>query len=349
MNLQNNKDRDRSVPGFGKPENNLAKDSSETTREAFNSYFTEYKKHKLHRQQLSGANLVGGLGVNRDGVLSKEEHDFLEWFIGFTEGDGSFIIANAETAKPRLFFIINQIERKVLNKVAEGLGFGKVISYTQTIKQGKKEIKKQYYRYSATSFYDLTSLIHIFNGNIITGKVQTRFKRWLAAYNLLAKVTSGTSSSILFRQSSPTFTLQSAWFAGFVDAEGGFYAKLSVPTPKTPERLRFKFYITQQNGRLILENIRDSLQLSITKTRPSGHAKAIITRGDISFLELATPAIFLQLFKYFANYGLRGRKRLVFLRWKFVFENRDLIKNVADPDKLRRFKRVIKNIQITNY
>ena len=344
MNLQNDKDRDRSGPGFGKPENNLAKDSSETTREAFNFDFTEYKKHKLHRQQLSGANLVGGLGVNRGGVLSKEEHDFLEWFIGFSEGDGSFVISNGY----RLFFTINQLERKVLNKVAKGLGFGNVSSYTQPIKQGKKEIKKQYYRYSASSFDDLTSLVHIFNGNILTSKVQTRFKRWLDAYNVLARVTSGKSSSILFRQSSPTFTLQSAYFAGFVDAEGGFYAKLSVPTPKTPERLRLKFYITQQEGRPILENIRDSLQLGITKARPSGHAKAIITRGENSILEMSTPAIFLELFKYFANYPLRGRKRLVFFRWKFVFENRDLIKNVADPDKLRRFKRLIKIIRITN-
>ena len=78
MKLQNNKDRDRSGPGFGKPENSLAKGSSETTREAFKFYFTEYKKHKLHRQQLSTANLLGGLGVNPGGVLSKEEHNFLE-------------------------------------------------------------------------------------------------------------------------------------------------------------------------------------------------------------------------------------------------------------------------------
>ena len=46
MNLQNDKDRDRSGPGFEKPENNLAEGSSETTRgvNVFNSNFENYKK-----------------------------------------------------------------------------------------------------------------------------------------------------------------------------------------------------------------------------------------------------------------------------------------------------------------
>jgi len=32
------------------------------------------------------------------------DNAFLEWFVGFTEGDGSFVISNSKNEKKRLFF-----------------------------------------------------------------------------------------------------------------------------------------------------------------------------------------------------------------------------------------------------
>jgi len=55
--------------------------------------------------------------------------EFLTWLIGFTEGDGSFIITNRND----LMFVITQStdDEQVLKMIKETLGFGKVI------KQGK--------------------------------------------------------------------------------------------------------------------------------------------------------------------------------------------------------------------
>lgn len=59
--------------------NKLKLDSSETTREAplnksfcFNAYFTYFKPEHI----------------------KSNNYRFLEWFIGFSEGDGSFIVSN---------------------------------------------------------------------------------------------------------------------------------------------------------------------------------------------------------------------------------------------------------------
>jgi hypothetical protein len=55
--------------------------------------------------------------------------DFLTWLIGFTEGDGSFVITNRND----LIFVITQAtnDEQVLKTIQETLGLGKVI------KQGK--------------------------------------------------------------------------------------------------------------------------------------------------------------------------------------------------------------------
>lgn len=88
--------------------------SSETTREAplnknfnFDYYFNNFKpKH-----------------------IKPNDYLFLEWFIGFSEGDGSFTISNK-----RCYFSINQKDIKILYKIKKNLGFGQVFKYTQNNK-----------------------------------------------------------------------------------------------------------------------------------------------------------------------------------------------------------------------
>ena len=71
--------------------------SSETTREAsleknFNfDYYYKYFKPQ-HIKQI--------------------DRNFLEWFIGFSEGDGSFVVTNN-----RCYFFINQKDIKLLYKI----------------------------------------------------------------------------------------------------------------------------------------------------------------------------------------------------------------------------------------
>lgn len=61
----------------------------------------------------------------RDGALTPPSYKFLSWFIGFTEGEGSFIVNN----RGDLCFVITQsnVDIEVLEFIKETLGFGKVI------------------------------------------------------------------------------------------------------------------------------------------------------------------------------------------------------------------------------
>ena len=58
--------------------------------------------------------------------ITPPTYEFLSWFIGFTEGEGSFIVNN----RGDLVFVITQgnIDIKVLEFIKETLGFGKVIA-----------------------------------------------------------------------------------------------------------------------------------------------------------------------------------------------------------------------------
>ena len=56
------------------------------------------------------------------------EEPFLEWFIGFFEGDGSFSIDSDKTFsnRKRLYLTISQKEKSIIIKIAYTFGFGSV-------------------------------------------------------------------------------------------------------------------------------------------------------------------------------------------------------------------------------
>ena len=110
--------------------------------------------------------------------------EFLSWFIGFSEGDGSFIVnkrapeaaaaADGGCCADDLSFVIVQDTRdvQVLNMIKKVLGFGKVI------KQGKTT--SRFIVQDKAGFYLLCVL---FNGNIVTRSKLESFKAFLLAFN----------------------------------------------------------------------------------------------------------------------------------------------------------------------
>ena len=88
----------------------------------------------------------------------KIDKSFLEWFVGFSEGNGSFIVS-----KEGLLFIINQKEEKILYYIRTNLGFGKVSLY------------KTYSRFVVANKKNIDRLISIFNGNLVLDKTHSRF------------------------------------------------------------------------------------------------------------------------------------------------------------------------------
>jgi len=128
---------------------------------------------------------------------------FLEWFIGFTEGDGSFIVS-----KDKVYFDITQNinDIQVLYFIQRELGFGKVLLRTES--------HRRVGVFYVTSRVDFLKLIHIFNGNLCSNYRNEQFKLWLTTFNKQY----GEDIKWINRKVQPS--LFTGWLSGFIDAEG---------------------------------------------------------------------------------------------------------------------------------
>ena len=134
---------------------------------------------------------------------------FLTWLVGFTEGEGSFIVNN----RGDLAFVITQSTNDIqlLYFIQEILGLGKVISQsTKTsryVTQNKKEI-------------DI--IINLFNGNTILPTRQKNLENFIAGFNIWVSKGRIKLDPIVFIKNAVDVTLEDNWIAGFTDAEGCF-------------------------------------------------------------------------------------------------------------------------------
>lgn len=304
---------------------NKNKGSSETTREAVYFNFDEYIKIKPTH-------------------IKKIDTLFLEWFIGFVEGDGSFIVGTPTNKKRQtILFCINQKDAQLMFKIKKKLGFGVVTSFVQ------KDIT--YHRYAVYDNENIIRLIHLFNGNLLCKKVSERFKLWLHAYNTKQGLVCINPNFILFKQVQPTFCFHSAWLSGFTDAEGGFYASLTEQKNlKLGYRLRMKFYITQKYELELLKDVVTCIyEKSIQKENNVFNAARYIseTKTDLYRLEISTYSFIVSIITYFEKYPLQGKKHIVFSRWKRIYLNKDMLKQqgLVSSRQLERFKKLVGAVQ----
>ena len=106
----------------------------------------------------------------------------MEWFIGFTEGDGSFNVPKrilSKTGKIRLslnFTVCQTLDDvQVLYKIKQELGMGKILFQT--------EPNRNLATYYVTGKENFSRIISIFNGNICSEYRFNQFKNWVEAYN----------------------------------------------------------------------------------------------------------------------------------------------------------------------
>lgn len=214
---------------------------------------------------------------------------FLEWFIGYSEGDGCFLVSEG---KP--IFIINQADIEVLHYIRTQLGFGIVSTFNQ-----KGSI---YARYTVKKLDHIGYLISIFNGNIHLEKVHKRFTEWVSRYN--AK----SLQSIQVKQcrKPSEITLESAWIAGFFDAEGGFSSRIGGSKQKN-KRLYVETYIDQKFEFETLIQIAKLFKVkSVTFRNKEKSYYRVEIKSKIS-LEIAV--------QYFQNYKLQTRKHRAYAIW----------------------------------
>ena len=209
--------------------------------------------------------------------MSKMNNEFLDWFVGFSEGDGSFI--GPSTGSNRFEIWQSAKDAQVLYHIKTNLGFGKVVF---------PAYRPDMAIFIITNSEHLECLRLIFAHRMCT---KNTFTRYHAFFNIDLSTTTLTLNQ-------PTFL--NYWLAGFIDAEGCFRIKIE----------------SNGSIKLIFELSQNDIDL-ITKVRdlfPSLKKNIWMDRGT-SRLSFSGKSAREQLIQYFNLNSLISHKRIVFLKW----------------------------------
>lgn len=156
---------------------------------------------------------------------------FLEWLIGFTEGDGSFVVST----RGDLMFVITQstADSQVLQYIRNVLGFGSVTVQSLANNTSRFVVQDQ---------ASLSLICLLFNGNLVFPMEQTKFLDFLNAFNALIKRGRSVLLPIAPILITVMPTLQQAWLQGFTDSEGCF----TVSLLGNSNAFRFRFILSQK-------------------------------------------------------------------------------------------------------
>jgi hypothetical protein len=222
------------------------------------------------------------------------ENDFLTWFIGFSEGEGSFIINNRND----LSFVITQStnDESILQLIYNNLGFGRVI------KQGKRTS-----RYIVEDKKGLELINSLFNGNIVLPSKQQSFNEFLQLYN--KKVIKG---KIILDQIKPIKSnilpdLSNSWLTGFTDAEGCF----TVSFLSDSNAFRLRFLVTQKG------DINVPILSYLILLFKTGFIEAHSKKSNYSYIINGEKACY-NLYDYFDKYPLKTKKLTSYNLWKEI-------------------------------
>ena len=244
--------------------------SSETIRKTtfdFSNYLDRCPSH-IHKSQIS--------------------IHFLEWFVGFSEGDGAFIVS-----KGRLFFMINQKEEKVLARIRTQLGFGKVSRY------------HTYFRFIVANKEGVQRLLHLFNGHLVLNKTNARFHLWLDSWNSSCKECE--TIQYLSQNRLNSFT-ENGWLSGFIDADGCFNVqRLLDPRYTLGWRVRLRFILDQKCERELLERVRHWLGFGSVSVRREVAEMYRFVSTHTSSHEI--------LIEYLHRFPLKSIKKVEFVRF----------------------------------
>jgi hypothetical protein len=262
---------------------------------------------------------------------------FLEWFIGFSEGEGLFICAK----RGDLSFVVTQPGSGAggLNYIKDNLGFGRVI---------KQSEKQNTHRFIVQDFQNLYLICLLFNYNMVFPTRKARFLIFLSLFNeRLIKKNRPASPVDSFRNLNTITpsdtcllpTLQDGWLSGITDGEGSFTCSLL----SNSSAFRYRFILTQkwEANKYVFKHILNMFN------------KELITKGSVvphhadNVWELRVNGLknCKGLFIYFDHYSLITKKKHSYLKWKSLYSRlikKDHLNSEMRPELINLAKQINK-------
>lgn len=250
-----------------------------------------------------------------------KKKEFLDWFVGFSEGDGSWQVDSR-----RSIFIINQKDPQILYKIKSFIGFGQING------PYKNRNTSTYYRYRVGNIKGTERLIEIFNGNLVLTKTEKRFKGYLDMYN--SRVSK--DKEIKFKPSSRVVRLNDSWLSGFIDAEGSFSGFLRHGADGI-SGVSIRFSLVQKFEKEVFKDLKSLIGGSFWEEK----------KGDIFRLTLASKKDRDTIISYLEKYPLRSSKTIAFTRFKKLhirMTDGEFKWRLSSPRAKERIITLVKNI-----
>lgn len=230
--------------------------------------------------------------------VKKPSVQFLQWFIGFSEGEGSFIIAK----RGDLSFIVTQssIDINSLNYIKDNLCFGKIVVQSP---------KQKTHRYIVQDVKNLILISLIFNGNMVFPTRNARFLTFLSSFN--ERLLKNNMDIIKPKVNTIIPTLQDAWFSGITDGEGSFTCSLL----SNSSAFRYRYILTQkwEANKCVFEHIQNILKNYSADGSVVPHSANNVWELRINGVKNCQG-----LFTYFDVFNLVTKKKESYLKWKAI-------------------------------
>lgn len=280
----------------------------------------------------------------------KPKKEFLEWLIGFSEGDGSFTFT-----KNDFFYVISQSEKdlNILNYIKNNLKIGNIML------QSKKQ-NNNVYRYVLRKKIDIYLICLLFNGNMVLPSRHQRFIQFLSAFNeYIIKYANNKLNLILPLNYCILPTLNDYWLSGFTDAEGCFTCSI-LSNSNNSYRIRYILSQKWDINKPILEYIlylfsynelcplirRESSFKESTGLKNKHKLIGSVTSHTISnFWEIRINGLnnCLLIFNYFDKFTLKSNKLKSYKLFK-IFINKIQNKEHLNIESRIKLKEFTKNI-----
>ena len=256
---------------------------------------------------------IGSSETRREAFILKN-NVFKSWFIGFSEGKGSFII----NKDGYLEFKITQSssDAQVLFFIKKNLGFG-------VVRLQDKNNNTHCFR--VRDKQGLFKIISIFNGNIFMQKRKNQFKSFIAAYNTVYK------QNIVYIDNNYKPVLSDSWLCGFTDAEGCFTCSISNTT-KDKALVRLRYILSQKGNFEEMQYLADLLK-----------GKTHFLKSYLGYNMTVNTTKLSTVIKYFDTHPLKTKKSIVYYNWNKMYKL-VMDKNHLTEKGLILIKRYSKNL-----
>jgi hypothetical protein len=293
------------------------------------------------------------------GIYKKDTKEFFEkWFVGFTDGDGTFHFSKNKQNKWGLYFKISQstYNLRVLYYIKKMLGIGQVsisgnmaeyrIRDIKSILQHIIPIFDKYPLLTSKYFnYDLFKQAALICSNpVLSNKKKdellTELKSKIRPEEYISPAWS-IINNLVTSKTEAMIVMSKLWIIGFTEAEGSFYI-----VTKEKGRMTHGFEITQKLDKIVLTSIGFILGMIVVKKKTyfsvvSTNSKTI---NDIILYYYSTMKGMKSLeYRIWARSFTKSKNYVVHERFEYLTKIRDQMRQIRSIRLDKNFKNLNKS------